>query len=199
MTHQAEKPPDKAQRIAHGVLGIPGGIAHGLMAGPRLMGDVMEGRVDPNSPEAIRESANAALSTMGIGVLGAEKGAIGALGGAMKTSAPEFKPRIVSSKPMQESVLRNEWKQHGPDLDYEDLPESVWNKEVKAWNADHPAEQIGETYREGSRPEFEKSFTEKHLSGKKRPFPGVRKANTWFEEQGEPEHGAYLSGEELKD
>ena len=52
-----------------------------LTAGPRLMSDVASGKVDPNSPEAIRRSADVALNTAGMGMMGAERGAIGALGG----------------------------------------------------------------------------------------------------------------------
>ena len=107
-------------------------------------------------------------------------------------------PRIVSTKDMQEAVLRNEWTQHGPDLDYNDVPNATWVKEVRAWNKTRDfTKQINpEDYKFGSQPEFEKAFEEKYLTGNKRKFPGAKKANEWFEEQGEPERGAYLAGEE---
>jgi hypothetical protein len=41
---------------------IAGAVGDAFMAGPKLMGDVMEGRVDPNSPEAIERSADAAAA-----------------------------------------------------------------------------------------------------------------------------------------
>lgn len=51
------------------------------MTGPRLMGDVMGGQIDPNSPEAIGRAADTALGVMGGGAFGAERGALGMAGG----------------------------------------------------------------------------------------------------------------------
>lgn len=53
------------------------------MMGPRLMGDVAAGRVDPLSSEGIGRSTDVALSLLGGGAMGAERGAIGAMGGKM--------------------------------------------------------------------------------------------------------------------
>jgi hypothetical protein len=45
--------------------GMTSGLADALMAGPKLMGGVMEGRVDPNSGDAVRRSLDAASLAVG--------------------------------------------------------------------------------------------------------------------------------------
>ncbi len=81
MTHGAEKPPDYTQKFARGLTdwasSLPGKALDTAMTGPRLMGDVMEGRVDPNSPEAIGRSFEAASGLTGFGMMGAERNAAG--------------------------------------------------------------------------------------------------------------------------
>jgi hypothetical protein len=72
--------------------GIVAGIPNALMAGPRLMADVMEGRTDPNSPEAIRRAFDTALTVAGGGVFGAERGALGAAGGKPPPRLPPTVP-----------------------------------------------------------------------------------------------------------
>jgi hypothetical protein len=62
-------------------------LVNTLMAGPNLMGQVAEGSVDPNSPEAIRRSADVAASTLGYGMLGARPGAAGMAGGRLTQPA----------------------------------------------------------------------------------------------------------------
>jgi hypothetical protein len=62
------------------------------MIGPRLFGDVAEGRIDPTSPEGVRRTVDAALTTLGFGALGAERGAIGMAGGA--ATAPSIKDAL---------------------------------------------------------------------------------------------------------
>src|SRR5258707_6840971 len=68
MTHWPEQPPDATARVAGRITQWPGAIGRGIvdaaMTGPRLMRDVMERRIDPNSPEAIRRGADTALSPM---------------------------------------------------------------------------------------------------------------------------------------
>ena len=63
-----------------------------LMTGPRLLNDVMEGRLDSSDPEAIRRAADTALGIVGGGMFGAERGALGMAGGAMKQSARDLLP-----------------------------------------------------------------------------------------------------------
>ncbi|KIZ47397.1 MULTISPECIES: hypothetical protein [Rhodopseudomonas] len=119
----------------------------------------------------------------------------------------DWTPRIVSSKEMQLAVLRNEWQRHGPDLDYEDVlagrsGDKLWRDEVNAWNEAHGTSidpDPNATYKFGSYPDFEKHFEAKHLDGKKAPFPGVKKANDYFEFNGNIEHTAYLRGQEPTD
>lgn len=84
MTHYADQPnPAKPFVDALGRFGV--GVADSLMAGPRFMGDVMEGRLDLNDPaqasEAAARSFEAAASLGGPGALSAERGALGAFGG----------------------------------------------------------------------------------------------------------------------
>jgi inorganic pyrophosphatase-like protein len=83
-------------------------LAAPLMMGPRLMGDVAEGRLDPNSPEAIRRSADVALNTAGMGMLGAERGAVGAVGGKplAKGLAPEAIGRAWGDHKLLSSTVR---------------------------------------------------------------------------------------------
>lgn len=63
-------------------------LVNTLMAGPNLMGQVAEGSIDPNSPEAIRRSADVAASTLGYGMMGARPGAAGMAGGRLTQPAP---------------------------------------------------------------------------------------------------------------
>lgn len=110
-------------------------------------------------------------------------------------------PRVVASRAEQEDVLRKEWERHGPALDHEDLPHSIWTKEAKAWNKAHGTAIDPDNYRFGTVPAFEQMFDAKHLAGKKPPFPGVKKANEYFEEHAfttddAPLRGAYLKGHE---
>lgn len=63
-------------------------LVNTLMAGPNLMGQVAEGSIDPNSPEAIRRSTDVAASTLGYGMMGARPGAAGMAGGRLTQPAP---------------------------------------------------------------------------------------------------------------
>lgn len=69
------------------------------MIGPRLFSDVAEGRLDPNSPEGIRRAVDFALTTIGFGSLGAERGAIGALGGYGAAKHEALVAKIAAGKP----------------------------------------------------------------------------------------------------
>ena len=109
-------------------------------------------------------------------------------------------PRIVSSKEMQEKVLQEEWRRNGPDLDYDDLPPGVWEREVKAWNKEHGTSIDPDYYELNPKADFDRHIEAKYLAGKKPPFPGVKKANEYFEGRSyvsddEPLYGAYLKGE----
>ena len=117
---------------------------------------------------------------------------------------PSRTPRVVATKEEQERILREEWRLHGPELDHEDLPHSIWTREAKAWNKKHGTTIDPDDYRFGTVPEFEQMFDAKHLAGKKPPFPGVKKANEYFEEHAfvtddAPLRGAYLKGREPRE
>jgi hypothetical protein len=86
-THQAEQP-NPAQPYLDMATRFGTGAYNALMAGPRLMDDVMQGGLDPNSPEAIRRSFDAVAPTAGAPVFGAGR-ALGGAPAAMK-SASDF-------------------------------------------------------------------------------------------------------------
>lgn len=122
--------------------------------------------------------------------------------GGISVNEEKNKPRIVSSKQMQEAVLRNTWAQHGRDLDYDDVlstskGDALWNTEVERWNATHGTSMnpdhmdMGLT---GPNGDFLRHFERKYLEGKKAPFPGVKAANEFFEDNDEWQHTAYLPG-----
>jgi len=96
MTHQAERP-NPAQPYLDAATRFGTGAYNALMAGPRLMGDVMQGGLDPNSPEAIRRSFDAVAPTAGAPVFGAGR-ALGAAPAAMK-SAEDFNAYRQMARP----------------------------------------------------------------------------------------------------
>jgi hypothetical protein len=106
-TRQSVKP-DDGRRISRAttvpealtsalVVGTANRAANAAMIGPRLLGDVMEGRLDPNSPEAIQRSADTALNFVGGGVFGAERNVLGVAGGRPPPQFPGLaRPRNVA-------------------------------------------------------------------------------------------------------
>lgn len=114
------------------------------------------------------------------------------------------KPRIASSRVEQESMLREQWAKSGREMDYEDVwndkkTERAWNDEIAEWNKRNLLDQINPDpdvdYHFGSHPEFERYFDDKYLKGKMAPFPGVKRSNEYFEEDGSP--GVYLHKREV--
>jgi hypothetical protein len=97
---RSARAPSTGQQILDIVGGTGQALAAPLLAGPKLMADVASGAVDPNSPEAIRRSTDVALNTAGMGMLGAERGAVGALGGRGGGGINEATPRY-SEYPVQ--------------------------------------------------------------------------------------------------
>jgi len=71
-------------------------IARTAADAPRIMGEVAEGRLDPSSPEAIRRSFDIATTFVGGGLVGAQRGALGAAGGKLPPRFPGLlQPRSV--------------------------------------------------------------------------------------------------------
>ncbi len=86
-----------AGRIASWPGRIAGTVAEGLMSGPKLMGDVMEGRTDPMSKEAIGRSFEAAtaVTPMAPGVGAARM--VAPASKAARVAAPEREELAASS------------------------------------------------------------------------------------------------------
>lgn len=108
-------------------------------------------------------------------------------------------PRIASTPKMRELILREEWRRNGPELDHDDIPFATWRKEVGKWNEEHGTNIDPENY-SFNVPEFDRYFDDTFLKGKKPPFPGVKKANEYFEEYASsnddaPNRAVYLQGE----
>ena len=108
---------------------------------------------------------------------------------------------IASSKAEQKAMLQANWAKHGRALDYDDIFEShpgLFEREAKLWNKKHGTNIDGENYHFGSNRDFEAHFEAQHLDGKIAPFPGVKEANDFFENQDGhgPSHAVYLRGQE---
>lgn len=123
--------------------------------------------------------------------------------GSGSGSAEKNVPRVVSSRKMQQAVLRNTWARHGRDLDYDDVWETkagdaLWTREVQAWNEAHGTtldpDRLDLYNGEGGK--FAAEFDQKYLAGKKAPFPGARAANEYFENDGQRSLTAYLPGQD---
>ncbi|MGO9049544.1 MAG: hypothetical protein ACLP19_05235 [Xanthobacteraceae bacterium] len=114
-------------------------------------------------------------------------------------------PRVVATRKMQEALLRNEWKRSGSDLDFEDIwqtdaGERLWLREVETWNEEHGTsiDPDNTPFSDASTREFLEYFDKKYLAGKKAPFPGVAKANEYFEDR-DFAQAVYFKGEEPED
>ena len=107
-------------------------------------------------------------------------------------------PRVVSSKAIQQAVLKNEWLRHGRDLDFEDVWETAtgqraWKKAADAWNERHGTNfDYDEIYNQEG---FRDSFDNAYLKGKKAPFPGVQAANDFFENNGDHDKMAIVESD----
>ncbi len=99
-----------AGRIASWPGRIAGTVAEGLMAGPKLMGDVMEGRTDPMSKEAIGRSFEAATAATPL--------APGA--GAARMIAPASKAARVAAPEREE--LAESWREGFKELKNKNVP-----------------------------------------------------------------------------
>jgi len=87
---------------------IVAGIPNAFMTDPRLMRDVMEGRTDPSSPEAIQRAFDTALTVVGGGVFGVERGALGAAGGRLPPRLPAaMQPRNVPAATFGRAVSKD--------------------------------------------------------------------------------------------
>lgn len=142
--------------------------------------------------------------------------------------------RFVSSKGMQEAVLRNEWKMNGDKFNTDDLmsDDHEYGKFIKYWNRFNPHSQIpdaettlhfieGRVYAGGETVRNEHGWaTNEHRGGvllpgfnevleayatgtkydgtHSKPFPGVKKANEYFLEEGRPDRAAFASKEDFE-
>lgn len=110
-------------------------------------------------------------------------------------------PRVIADKAQREAILRENWEKHGRERDFDFDNYRTWDREVVAWNKTHPDNLMPEgDYTFGSNPEFERAFEEKHLSGKKQPYPGATKANEYFESDPDSmKHTVYKSPRQIPD
>lgn len=131
MTHQAEAPPDKVQRF---VKDTTQSIADTLTAGPRLMQDFMEGKTSSDDPEAIRRSTDVASSTMGLGMLGAEKNALGMFGGRMSPSSVRYAEHMEKSGFPANDIKELTGLERGTD--------EMWRREFSDKNASVSLDKI---------------------------------------------------------
>jgi hypothetical protein len=87
------------------VVSLVNRATNAAMIGPRLFGDVMEGRLDPSSPEAIHRSFDTAATFVGGGTFGAGRGALGAAGGRLPPRFPGLvQPRNVPPATLGKAV-----------------------------------------------------------------------------------------------
>jgi phage-related protein (TIGR01555 family) len=108
-------------------------------------------------------------------------------------------PRVVGSKQEQEATLRKNWEEYGPERDYDFDNFKTWDKEAEIWNKEHPGNPIPENYVFGSNREFEEFFDKKHLEGKKKPYPGAKKANEYFSDDPETwKYTAFTSARQMR-
>lgn len=107
--------------------------------------------------------------------------------------------QIAATREAQDAKLRDNWTRHGPELDFDDIPERTYERERAAWNETHAQQVAEDGYQPGSVPGFDKMLEDKYLAGRKKPFRSTRAMNEYFEEQGELQHAVYLSKREMLD